>query len=315
MIDSIFLFTPIISLITIIIVQKVFISKKYFDQINKRSSHESLATRSGGISIFITFFIISFFFYIQESLIYDYSFIIPLGLLVSVGLYDDIYSVDFKLKFIFQIIAAKLIIDNGLIVDNLHGVFGIYEINRIIAQLITLLIIVSIINAINFIDGIDGLAVSLTAIFIISFEIFSTEITPFYYLSILTLLSFIPLYYFNFRANNKVFLGDSGSLFLGGIISILVIYILTNNYVIKSDFDIHKIVFVLSILTYPIIDLTRIIILRVSNGKSPFEADKKHLHHLLFKRVNSHKKVTIIICLISMFSIAFIQLINYLIRT
>lgn len=315
MIDSIFLFTPIISLIAIIIVQRVFISKKYFDKINNRSSHESLATRSGGISIFITVFIISIFFYIQGSLIYDYSYIIPLGLLVSVGIYDDIYSVDFKLKFVFQIIAAKLIIDNGLILDNLHGVFGIYELNRIIAQLITLLLIVSIINAINFIDGIDGLAVSLTAIFIISFEIFSTEITPFYYLSILTVLSFIPLYYFNFRVNNKVFLGDSGSHFLGGIISILVIYTLTNNYVIKSDFDIHKIVFVLSILTYPIIDLIRIILLRVSNGKSPFEADKNHLHHLLFKRVNSHKKVTIIICLLSIVSLAFIQLINYLIKT
>lgn len=310
MIDSIFLFTPIISLITIIIVQKVFISKKYFDKINNRSSHESLATRSGGISIFITVFIISFFFYVQGSLIYDYSFIIPLGLLVSVGIYDDIYSVDFKLKFIFQIIAAKLIIDNGLIVDNLHGVFGIYEINRIIAQLITLLLIVSIINAINFIDGIDGLAVSLTAIFIISFEMFSSEITPFYYLSILTLLSFIPLYYYNFRINNKVFLGDSGSHFLGGIISMLVIYILTNNYVIKSNFDIHKIVFVLSILAYPIIDFIRIIFLRVINGKSPFEADKNHLHHLLFKRVKGHKKVTIIICSLSILTIAFIQLIN-----
>ena len=77
--------------------------------------------------------------------------------MVIVGLYDDIYKLDFKLKFIFQIIAAKIIIDSGLIIDNLQ-VLGVFEINRIIAQILTIFIIVSIINAINFIDGIDGLA-------------------------------------------------------------------------------------------------------------------------------------------------------------
>ena len=55
--------------------------------------------------------------------------------MLIVGLYDDIYKLDFKLKFIFQIIAAKIIIDNGLIIDNLHGMLGVFELNRIIAQL------------------------------------------------------------------------------------------------------------------------------------------------------------------------------------
>ena len=59
----------------------------------------------------------------------------------------NIYQLDFKLKFIFQIIAAKIIIDNGLLIDNLHGVLGFYELNRIVAQLITIFFIVAIINA------------------------------------------------------------------------------------------------------------------------------------------------------------------------
>ena len=71
------------------------------------------------------------------------------------------YNIDFKLKFIFQIIAAKIIIDTGLLIDNFHGLFGIFEINRAVAQLLTIFIILSIINAINFIDGIDGLAISI----------------------------------------------------------------------------------------------------------------------------------------------------------
>ena len=63
--------------------------------------------------------------------------------MLIVGLYDDIYKLDFKLKFIFQIIAAKIIIDNGLIIDQSSWVFGIYELNRIIAQLITIFFICS----------------------------------------------------------------------------------------------------------------------------------------------------------------------------
>ena len=78
-------------------------------------------------------------------------------LLGLIGLYDDVYNLDFKLKFIFQIIAAKIIIDSGLIIDNFHGLFGIYEINRVSAQILTIFIICLIINSINFIDGIDGL--------------------------------------------------------------------------------------------------------------------------------------------------------------
>ena len=62
--------------------------------------------------------------YFNSVEIFDYSLIVPISLMLIVGLYDDIYKLDFKLKFIFQIIAAKIIIDNGLIIDNLHGIFG-----------------------------------------------------------------------------------------------------------------------------------------------------------------------------------------------
>ena len=82
--------------------------------------------------------------------VYDFSFLVPLGLLMLVGLYDDVYRINFKLKFIFQIIVAKIIIDNGLIIDNLHGVLGVFELNRIAAQMLTIFFIVAIINSINF---------------------------------------------------------------------------------------------------------------------------------------------------------------------
>lgn len=298
----------ILSCFTIILSQRYFLQNNYIDKINNRSSHSSVATRTGGIALFSTLFLISLYFYLTGYDIFEFSLLIPFSLLTFVGLYDDINGVDFKLKFIFQIIAAKIIIDNGFIIDNLHGFAGFFEINRVFAQALTIFIILAIINAINFIDGIDGLAISITILFILSFEFFSISITPYINLSQIILSALIPLYYFNFRKKNKNFLGDSGSLLLGGIISIYIIHILTNNYIIKPMFDLHKIVFVLSILFYPIVDIIRIFFLRLYKGRSPFQADKNHIHHIINYRLNNHLKTVLCILMISITALLVLQI-------
>tara|TARA_Y200000002_G_scaffold173069_1_gene142783 strand:- start:4806 stop:5738 length:933 start_codon:yes stop_codon:yes gene_type:complete len=305
---SILLFTLSLSVFFIIILQKIFIKYDLVDEINKRSSHNVIATRSGGIGLLLTIFIISLYHYFLGDTIYDFSIIIPVGLIAVVGLYDDIYKVDFKLKFIFQIIAAKIIIDNGYIIENMHGVFGIFELNRIIAQLLTMLIIVAVLNAINFIDGIDGLAITIVSIFILLFEFFSKNGTPFINFSSLLIICILPLYYFNFKKSKKVFLGDSGSLLLGTISSVYIVHIMTNDYVIKDNYDLHKILFIISIFVYPIADLTRIFFLRIINGESPFIADKRHIHHLIFKKVKNHFLTVIIIGLITLLTTILIQI-------
>jgi len=287
--------------------QKKFLKNKLHDEINNRSSHKVIATRSGGISIFSILFIVSTYEYLRGNLIFDFSLIVPLSILVIVGLYDDIYRLDFKLKFIFQIIAAKIIIDNGLVIDNLHGVLGIFELDRISAQILTIFIILALINSINFIDGIDGLATFIVLMFICLFEFFSSGISPFINLTALIIASGLPLIFFNLREKNKVFLGDSGSLFLGGVVSIYVIYILSQNYIIKTEYDIHKILFVISILIFPILDITRIFFLRLLNGKSPFKPDKNHIHHLILNKTKNHLLTTLIIVFLSIFVLIIIQ--------
>jgi len=289
--------------------QKYYIRKNIIDKINKRSSHSELATRSGGIAVFSTLFIISLYYYISGNAIYDFSLLIPFGLLLAVGLYDDLYEVDFKLKFIFQIVTAKILIDSGFVIDNLHGVLGFYEIGRIAAQILTIFIIVAIINAINFIDGIDGLAISAVIFFIVAFEFFANNISPFYYLSQISIISLLPLYYFNYRKKNKIFLGDSGSLFLGCLVSVYAIYILNNDYIIKEEYDLNKIIYVFSILTYPIIDIVRIFFIRIYRGKSPFIADKNHIHHLLIKKFQSHGNVVLGIYTINIIVVVLLQII------
>ena len=303
------IFSFITSLMIMHFSQRYFVSNNLFDQVITRSSHNVKATRNGGVSICLTLFILTLYFYLTSNEVFDFSLIIPLGILFTIGLYDDLYQVDFKLKFIFQIIAAKIFIDNGFIIENLHGVFGVYELGRIVAQLLTIFIIVAIINAINFIDGIDALALSISMIFLISFTFFASSITPFDLLTKVLIYSLLPLYYFNLKSKDKVFLGDSGSLFLGGIVSAYVIYILSNDYIIKPTYDVHKILFVLSILIYPIIDIIRVFFIRIFNGKSPFEADNNHIHHFLLRKLNSHIMTSSILVCFSIIFLIFIQLI------
>lgn len=285
-----------------------FLKRKFYDPINSRSSHIGTATRNGGISIFLSLLLISVYFYLQSIEIFDYSYLIPLSILLVVGLYDDIYEVDFKLKFLFQIITAKIMIDNGLIIDNFHGIFGLYELNRIFAQIFTIFITVAIINSINFIDGIDGLAISIISAFIISFEFFANNQTELQTISIILLASFIPLLYFNYRSKNKIFLGDSGSLFLGGIVSIYVLNILSTNYIIKNEYDINKMIFVISILSYPIIDIIRVFFLRILKGTSPFVADRNHIHHILLDKFKSHLLTSLFIVFMSFLFTIIVQL-------
>ena len=108
-------------------------------------------------------------------------------------------------------------VDQGIIIETMNGLAGIYEVPYMIGQFVTIFLIIFIVNATNFTDGIDGLALSETLkcllIIIASSNILSSGYA--FVLSIIA-VSLLPLYYFNFKKNNKVFLGDSGSLFLGG---------------------------------------------------------------------------------------------------
>ena len=305
---SLFLIIILLSTLFNVFSQNYLLKNNFIDKINARSSHNVLATRSGGLTIFSILFLSSVFFYLKGQDVYDFSILVPLSILFIIGLYDDLFKVDFKLKFIFQIIAAKILIDYGFIIDNFHGIMGINELDRMFAQVFTIFIIVAIINSINFIDGIDGLAISVVSIFIIFYEYFSINEAEFQTLSIIILASFIPLIYFNFRSKKKVFLGDSGSIFLGGLVSVYVLNILSNDYIIKKEFDLNKIIFIISILSYPIIDLIRVFFIRILKGRSPFIADRNHLHHILLDKFKSHILTSLFILFMSILFTIFVQL-------
>ena len=272
-------------------VQKLFIYYKRFDDFNHRSSHKTLATRSGGIGIFLTVLIISLYYYSQGIVLFDYSLFIPIGIMFVIGVYDDLYNADFKLKFILQIIVAKILIDQGYVISNYHGLFGLYEVPWLLAQASTVFVFLVVVNAINFIDGIDGLAITEVIKIIVVFEFFSNGLTALAPLGLLIGSSILPLYYFNFKKKKKVFLGDGGSMLLGTLTMVYVLYGLGNNYSFKEELIINKTLFVVIALLYPLLDLLRVFVLRIIDGQSPFVADNRHIHHFLNKKLKSSYKV------------------------
>tara|TARA_B100001063_G_C16696938_1_gene520357 strand:- start:203 stop:1138 length:936 start_codon:yes stop_codon:yes gene_type:complete len=264
-------------------IQLIFIYFKRFDDFNHRSTHDTLATRTGGIGIFSCLMLISIYFYINNIELFDYSLFIPLGIMFVIGVYDDLYNADFKLKFLLQIIVAKILIDQGYAITNYNGLFGLYEIPWILAQLTTIFVFLVIVNAINFIDGIDGLAVTEVIKAIVLIEFFSFNLTNLNMLGFIVVFSLLPLYYFNFKKKRKVFLGDSGSLLLGTLMAIYIFHILGVKFTFDTNWSINKTLFSVLILLYPLVDLLRVFIIRTKNGNSPFRPDKNHIHHNFLK--------------------------------
>ena len=308
---SLFVVALIIAILLHFSIQKLFIHYNRFDDFNHRSSHKTLATRTGGIGIFLTVLIISLYYYFQGIELFDYSLFIPLGIMFLIGVYDDLYNADFKLKFLLQIVVAKILIDQGYVISNYHGLFGLYEVPWLLAQASTVFVFLVVVNAINFIDGIDGLAITEVFKIILIFEFFSEGLSSLAPLGLLTIACLIPLYYFNFKKKRKVFLGDGGSMLLGTLIMIYILQTLSKNYKFANDFHLNKTLFVLIVLIYPLFDLLRVFVLRIKDGNSPFVADNRHVHHIINRKIKTSFFTTSLILGISFF----IQIILFIIFT
>ena len=278
-----------------VIFQWLFVRLRKYDPINLRSSHSTLATKTGGIALFTTLFLITLYFYFTSNEVFDFSLLIPLAIIFVIGVYDDFYDANFKLKFFIQIIIAKLLIDNGFIINNYYGLFGLYEIPYLMAQFTTVFVFLVIVNAFNFIDGVDGLAISFAIFSILGFE-YLNESNQLTILNTICIGGLIPLYYFNFKKENKIFLGDAGSLFLGSLLALNSFRFLDANQVVQNG---NRVLLSVALLLYPLIDLLRVFIIRISQKKSPFIADKNHIHHCLLNKTKSHFLSVLIIILSS----------------
>lgn len=281
---------------------KVVIHKSLMDQPNNRSSHINATPNLGGIAIYIAL-IFSFYFIEPVDKYNVLNSLIPgLTILFIIGLKDDLVVLSPITKLFAEIIASSFItFHEKFSIENFHGFLGIDHIPVYIAIPLEILVLITIINAYNLIDGLDGLASTIGVIIFSTFGVLF-YITHEYYMLLLCVVlvaSLLAFLRFNFSKNKKIFLGDTGSLIIGFMIGVMTLRFLSLSYLElnKLPFKIQNIPLVaLTILIFPIFDLTRIIIIRLWNKKSPFQPDRNHTHHLLIDYLKlSHYKISLLI--------------------
>lgn len=202
-----------------------------------------------------------------------------------VGIADDLIGVRYSAKFVAQILAALLLAMGGVRIDNLHGFMWLYELPVGLSWAATVLLVVFITNAINLIDGIDGLASGLSGIAMAfyGFVFMHTGHMLYAMLAFAGLGTLVPFFYYNVFGNpamgKKIFMGDTGSLTTGLILSFLSIEVCSLPEGNVYSWDVMVLAF--APLAIPCLDVIRVFVHRIVRGMSPFLPDKSHIHHKL----------------------------------
>jgi UDP-N-acetylmuramyl pentapeptide phosphotransferase/UDP-N-acetylglucosamine-1-phosphate transferase len=266
-----------------------------FDKPNSRKLHTAKIPRLGGIGIFVSF-LLSVWFVIPDQSLPNARFLYSaLLLLFFSGLKDDIVVMSPINKLLIQLFAASLItIGQGITIDHFHGILGINEITYPVSIALSIFTIIVITNSINLIDGVDGLAGGIGFIIALAFAIWFNHIGQSGFALMAFALSGALLGFLLFNFNPaKIFMGDAGSLTVGFLLSVFAIKFISINSPI-SNFE-NKILsapaIAISILIVPLYDTLRVFIIRTIKRKSPFEADRNHVHHVLLKIGLNHKMV------------------------
>ena len=286
-----------------------FKQNKMYDPIVSRSSHREKATRSGGMALFFTFCICYGLGKAVYSMSIDLYALISFIFIALTGMADDFFSIKYREKFFLQVFAAIVLIQSGIYINSFHGIFGIFEIPVWASYIISVFVFIVIVNAFNLIDGIDGLSALLSIKFFVLIGALITITSNDMYLVIPSVIGAITGFlFFNFNPAKKVFLGDTGALLLGSIIAFFVFYILDNDTYVITDDLISRPLMIILLIIYPLTDTLRASIIRMYKGRSPFVADRVHLHHRLIDKGMSHwgASLSILIMSISIIFLGFV---------
>ncbi len=282
---------------------------------NGRTSHNNVTPIFGGIAVFAGF-IISTVLFAGTYFKFELQYIISgLFIVLFMGIKDDILIINPWKKLAGQIIAALIIsVLADIRITHLFGLLGIDQLPYIVSILLTILVLLVIINGFNLIDGIDGLA---SGIGILTSSVFGiwfwmTGNIAYTILSFSFTGSLLAFFSFNVFSNkNKIFLGDTGSLVTGLVIGVLACSFLQLESTAEGVADIQSSpAFAFGILIVPLFDTLRVFALRIIQGKSPFVADRQHIHHRLLQLGITHLQATLILVSVNMFFIALCYLLQ-----
>lgn len=305
---SAFAIAFIVSLSAFPAIFKVAISKRLMDEPSHRSIHSVKTPTLGGIGIFLSLVVVITTF---GALLDTKILLLLLGgltILFFLGLKDDLLILSPRKKFFGQLLAAGLLIfftDTRIL--GFSGLFDVTIFPYWVSVVFTLFVYLLIINAYNLIDGVDGLAGSLALLAsgAFAFIFLSYKEVNMATIAVAIIGSLIPFLRWNFSKRHKIFMGDTGSMIIGFLVAFFVVRFIgfaqTN---IESEWHNSAPVMALAIVFFPLLDTLRIFLIRlVIHKKSPFSADKNHLHHRFLQIGFTHFQTTLCVVVTNLFLI------------
>lgn len=296
----------VLGLIGMPIVVRIAKAKGFVVRPNKRMSHTGDIPNIGGLNICFSF-MLTYMLFEYDQLSQSQFFLIGLFAIMSVGFIDDVLVLTPLAKLLGETLAGIALIGFAdLRITHLHGLFGITEIGVIPSYLISLFILIAIINAINLIDGIDGLASGLGILYCLFFSIYFglAGDTSWSILGICMIGALAVFFIYNvFGHREKIFMGDSGSLLLGYLLTAFVFHFCESNAYNEVPEWIHMSAapaVAICVLTVPLFDTIRVSLTRIKQHRSPFNADKNHIHHLLLRTGLNHVQTTCVLLSVSL---------------
>lgn len=296
----------------IVIIAKI---KRLFDEHNARKVHKGAIPRLGGLSFFpAALFSFAFVLGLRYYYGYDISFDLQLELLTKflfvlsgmiilyfVGMVDDLIGVGYRSKFVAQIFSAVCLVLAGVSIFDLQGLFGVHRLPFLLDVLLTVVGVVLTVNAFNLIDGVDGLCSGLGTIILTTLGVFFIYNQLYVYAMFAFGMVGVLIAFFQYNVLGtrlKVFMGDTGSLTLGYMISFLALKFMNLENTSFITLGIHStMAVVIGLLMLPVFDTCRVFVSRISKGKSPFYPDKNHIHHKLLQLNRTHLQSTGILLL------------------
>ena len=277
--------------------------KSLYDVPDERKSHISAVPTLGGIAIYAGIFI-------STSLINDFSSVRELqylfgaaSILFFMGVKDDILILSASKKLLGQLLAAIIVVKlGGFQLTSLHGFFGITEIPEYLGIIISIFTVIVITNSLNLIDGINCLSGSVGVITAGSFGawFYFHGMQHYAMLSASVIGALLGFLWFN-KTPAKIFMGDTGSLILGIVISCLAIKFIEEKMILDSanENTSAAAAIAIGILVVPLFDTLRVFSVRIAEKKSPFEPDKRHIHHRLLDLGLNHIESTIVLVIVN----------------
>ena len=230
-----------------------------------------------------------------------YVVVLAMVFMQFIGTMDDILDISSTVRFALEILVALMIVFTcHYSLDNLHGLWGVFELSLGVSLPLTILTVVGIMNAINLIDGVDGYSSGYCVMACVVFGTFFYLVgdMPMTMLAIVCMASLIPFFFHNvFGRKSKMFIGDGGTMLMGCVMGVFVLNMLKSDSLGVDYFgsDFGLVPFSLAVLSIPVFDTVRVMMMRILRGTSPFYADKTHLHHMFIELGFSHIGTTVCI--------------------